>query len=62
MKILGINSSLRNERNPVSQHKSFTRELLKQGLDHIQKKYHDVITEIIDLGDYRINFEQVRFW
>lgn len=58
MKIIGINSSLRKKSSPVSQHGSFTRELLAAGLEHIAQKYEDVETEIIDLGDYHIGLEQ----
>jgi len=57
MKIIGINSSLRGEDHPASQHRSFTRELLAAGLEHVAKKYDDAETEIIDLGDYHIGTE-----
>lgn len=58
MKIIGINSSLRSKTNPITQQQSYTRALLEVGLNHIQKKFKDVETEIIDLGDFKIDFEQ----
>lgn len=57
MKIIGINSSKRVVSHPVVQHKSFTRELLIMGLEYVKNKYSDVETEIIDLGNYKIDFE-----
>ena len=57
IKILGINSSKREKSNPATQHDSFSRILLKIGLDYVQNKYADVQTEIIDLGKYKIEYE-----
>jgi multimeric flavodoxin WrbA len=58
IKIIGINSSLRDKHNPITQHDSYTRVLLKFGLDYIRKKYKDVEVEIIDLGKFNILPEQ----
>lgn len=58
MKIVGINSSLRRESDPLTQHKSFTRELLQIALNHVARKYPDTTVELVDLGDYRIAFER----
>jgi multimeric flavodoxin WrbA len=58
MKILGINSSLRSELSSVTQQSSHTRKLLEIGLEHISKNFREVKTEIIDLGNYQIGFEQ----
>jgi multimeric flavodoxin WrbA len=57
MHILGINSSLRQPKHPITQHRSFTRELLEHGLQYLTTKHQDVTTELIDLGDYKIDFE-----
>lgn len=57
MKILGINSSRRVESHPVIQHRSFSRTLLECGLNYVAAKHDDVKTELINLGDYRIEFE-----
>jgi multimeric flavodoxin WrbA len=56
IKILGINSSLREKSHPISQHESFTRKLLIFGLEYIQDEHSDVETEVIDLGKYNIQF------
>jgi len=57
MKIIGISSSKREESSPITQHRSFSRELLRFGLEYIKDKYSDVEIEIIDLGKYKIEYE-----
>jgi multimeric flavodoxin WrbA len=72
IKIIGINSSLREKSNPASQHDSYTRTLLEIGLEHVKRVYEDAKTEIIDLGEFNIcpepgsyssdeNFAQMNF-
>jgi len=57
MKIIGINSSKRELESKITQHKSFSRELLRMGLEYLENKYSDVEIEIIDLGKYNIGYE-----